>query len=190
MSQFLKTISDSAPLIKQLWHQDVMIGITSQDRFLAYLPSNDIDLKIRKGDKVPLQDAVLQAALEGEFTSLLVPQDAYGFPFFGISYPIHENNEVVGAIGVGMNIEHMDLNPDTIMPHLSLNRLLLDRLYIIAKYTQELNELSHKIIHNKKPDDQLLNETQKVASTFLSLSQFTYEQTSKLKSTIYHNIEK
>jgi hypothetical protein len=96
---------------------DAMRCVVGADRlFRSYLPSKKVDLEailsqqmkttVRlKGAPIPPQDFVLNNTLDkSEFTSALVPTEAYGVPFMAYGFPIKVRGTLIGMIGITVDL--------------------------------------------------------------------------------------
>ena len=109
----LEALAVAAPFLKQLFRDDVTIGVLDQEKFLAHVPARTFKLGINVGDPVPVHDASVMEALAGKVNSHRIPKEVFGFPIHASSFPIKDtNNKVVGAIALGFPLENYELLDD------------------------------------------------------------------------------
>ncbi|CAM3900192.1 methyl-accepting chemotaxis protein [Alkalicoccus chagannorensis] len=106
--EILQAIAVAAPIFQQISKDDFMMDITTREGFYAHFPGKTIDVDIQAGDPIPEDDPVMLGALNGKPQSGRPPFEVYNTHFLGKAQPIKNGRgEVIGAIGIGYNIEHL-----------------------------------------------------------------------------------
>ncbi len=100
----LNSIVKVTPLFSKLFSNKVSIGVTDLEKFIVYIPGETLNFNIKPGDLI--QDHTMKKAIEtGKDFVDLVPAEVFGIPFRGFTFPLKENGEIVGCIGIAKNLE-------------------------------------------------------------------------------------
>ncbi len=159
--EILQTLIFAAPIFQKLAKEDFMIDICDKERWLAHFPGDKVDVQIEIGGQVPKDDVVIQSALKGKPASGRPPFDVYGVHFFGKTMPIYNGrNEVIGALGIGYNIEEIVAIEETIF---ELERLLQE----VNDYTSDI-ESSAQILKNS--NSELIQNTDHVKENTIQIT--------------------
>lgn len=101
----LHSLVQVAPLLQQMFSSDIGIGITDREKFLAYLPGQELNFGVKPGD--PIQDEAMKYTLStGKRFQDVVPEQAFGVPFRAVVVPVFEGREVVGCIGLAQSMRN------------------------------------------------------------------------------------
>lgn len=103
--QLLEQFIAVGPYLKEVFGRDAMVCVTDREKFLAYYPGEKIDVGVKIGQKVPKEDPIIKAMEIKENIITTVPKEVYGIPFRAFTTPILENGNVIGCIGVAVNME-------------------------------------------------------------------------------------
>lgn len=94
--------------LKDILQEDVIILITNRTHRLHYFPGYklNVDLSVL-GDEIMDDDPKIKAMNADKIQAYVVDRvDIFGFPFFSVDYPIHNDaGDVIGCIGVGKSLE-------------------------------------------------------------------------------------
>jgi two-component system response regulator LytT len=96
MDQF--TVSKLMDVVKHFFPSNTSVAVADHEKFIYYQPSRLVDLHIRAGE--PLKEgSVTKQAIEAKHeVSTYIDSDVYGIPYYAMSVPIFDDNEVSGAI--------------------------------------------------------------------------------------------
>jgi len=95
-----------APHLNDLVQQDVFVGVTDKDAFLAYHKGETIGGGIKIGDRFPEGSTVARAMKEREKVSITNTKEVYGVPYKANAIPVFdENDQVIGAVAIGTSTE-------------------------------------------------------------------------------------
>lgn len=104
-----------APLIKEIFLQDVIIGIVNKEKYLYYQPGKNFDIGIKVGDPVKSGSAVHSAMIEKQKKLVTVPREVWGRAIKAIALPIFdEKNDVIGAFAVVQSVDNEEKLKETI----------------------------------------------------------------------------
>ncbi|AZR72174.1 hypothetical protein BBF96_01440 [Anoxybacter fermentans] len=120
-----------APIIHKIFSNDVGIGITDREKFLAYIPGKELNFGLKPGD--PIQDHTMLTALEtGQRYEDVVPAKVFGIPFRGTVVPIIEGGQVIGCLGIAR-----DMKTETKIQ--DITHQLVDTMNQIAASSEEIS---------------------------------------------------
>lgn len=96
----------NAMYIKDLFDEDIFVGVSDTEFFIKYFPGNELDIKETEGSKLKPGDAMYECIQENRKIVKTIPKEVFGIPFKSITIPLHdENGAVVGSLGIGKSIE-------------------------------------------------------------------------------------
>lgn len=102
---------------------DCMIGVTDLNNFLTYMPGEKIKVNLRRGSKIKKGDAIYESLQRKEKIVMEVPEQIYGFPFFGVGIPIvNDLNNIIGSFGIGINKHEFEATKFCNISELSINK--------------------------------------------------------------------
>ncbi|WP_188207897.1 LytTR family DNA-binding domain-containing protein [Alkalibacillus aidingensis] len=85
-------------LIGELLSDETSIALSDTDQYLYYLPSKQIDLKIKSGDPI-LKGTITYKALQmKQKVSEYIDRDVFGVPYYGMAVPYKDQGEVKGCV--------------------------------------------------------------------------------------------
>lgn len=94
----LQHFVELAPYIVTLHSSDIAIAIVDREKYVGFFRGKEIDFPVKPGDKVKEETLAFKSMQQNKVLSNKMSKEIFGFPYIGISTPIHENNEVVGAV--------------------------------------------------------------------------------------------
>lgn len=96
MNQHL--INSIMEAFQEIIPQDISIAISDCEQYFYYRPSNEIDLKIHPGDAIQAGTTTYQTLQTKQKTMSSIDKHVIGTTYFGISYPIYEDDQLSGCI--------------------------------------------------------------------------------------------
>lgn len=142
----LDSLVNTLPIFQQAMREEVTIGVTDREKFLAYLPSKNIHFGLVAGTPIPAEDHNIQSSLRGKENTSLVPVDVYGFHVLGRTFPIRdEKNEVIGVLAVGYNIDNEVKFENWITELDETTNIIRDKSMSLAAHSEELAATSNDI---------------------------------------------
>ncbi|RXT08787.1 methyl-accepting chemotaxis protein [Ammoniphilus sp. CFH 90114] len=108
MSEILKSLLAVAPILSKGLVYDCMVGVTDTEKFLAYYPGGNLDLKIKVGDQLRPGSINYTAVKEKKRIMKVVPREVYGIPYIAVGFPIVEHGQVVGCLATGVSTDRED----------------------------------------------------------------------------------
>lgn len=98
----MEKIKYALGIIPDLLKMDIMVCLTDRNTFTFYKKGSTIDVNIKVGEKIPLEDPLMECMDKNESIVMEVPQKVYGKAFKSILTPIEFDDEIVGSIGIGL----------------------------------------------------------------------------------------
>lgn len=152
MSELLKAVLAIAPILSKGLVYDCMVGVTDREKFLAYYPAGNLDLKIKVGDPLRPGSINYAAVTEKKRVRKVISRNLYGIPYIALGYPLIENGEVVGCLATGVSTdreERLQLMADELtgaVQNILLNTEKMSNSSIdLASTSQEMGASTHKV---------------------------------------------
>lgn len=102
----LQSLKNVAPLLKDMFQDDIAVAITDTNNYIAYFPGNKIDVKITVGNEVKKNEPIYKSITKGETLKGNAPGTIYGVPFKAVSSPVKDSKgQIIGAVGIAKSIE-------------------------------------------------------------------------------------
>jgi hypothetical protein len=115
MNAVLLSFNNLLPYLKNYFEDEVIFGVTDKEKFLKFVPSENVRPNIKDGDLVPHGDAIYEAMRQAKVVSMIVPKEVFGFPFKAIGIPIKNTKEqVIGGLGVGKSLKQQNEMLETV----------------------------------------------------------------------------
>ncbi|GAU78981.1 methyl-accepting chemotaxis protein [Fusibacter sp. 3D3] len=157
--------------VSNMFQEDFGVAIADKEKFIAYFPASDIDLKTKTGDRLKPEEALYKTIYSGIAVNEIVPMEIYGVPFRAITYPIKDSNgQIVGGVGISKNIEHLkkiesasadlfvtlEATTDNVMK-------VNDGMQSLFSMISEVVDVSQLLASSVKESDQIMSLIKKVA---------------------------
>lgn len=99
--QSLESFIKSVQIVKTAVPVDLSIAVCNLEEFLVYYPGKEIDLLIKRGQKLHADEPLAVALRTNQRLQAEVPPEFYGFAFVGTATPLHDElGKVIGGIAV------------------------------------------------------------------------------------------
>lgn len=97
------------PYLGGLYPQDTYIAVVDTKKVRAYQPAEAFDIKVKIGDEVKVGTTAYKAMSNRKKEVMSVSKELYGVAYKAITEPIFdENDNVIGAVIVGMSVENQN----------------------------------------------------------------------------------
>ncbi|MEK4664877.1 methyl-accepting chemotaxis protein [Priestia sp. FSL H7-0729] len=166
----------ASPYFKiMLKEHDIMIAVTDTEKFWYYVPSNELDLGIKAGDPVSLDDPTLRRALiHGETSANRIDAKFYGTAINSAATPLYdEEGKIAGTLAIGFSLqneEKLEYFTDLIT---GISGRLTDMVQTVAAQSEQLTASSTQILDNTRMAVQNSGEVNKVAAFIREISEQT-----------------
>jgi len=105
----LNLIIKMAPIIQNMIPNDCTIGVTDMEKYIYYLPGNEVNLGNLVGTPVLKGSGSYNALRTGSIVDALVPKELYGVYFKSRCVPIKDDQgKTVGGIAFGLSLKNME----------------------------------------------------------------------------------
>lgn len=163
-----------APLINQFTQADLGVAICDRDKWLAYIPAQTLDLKIKAGDPVYEGTAVYKAMKNRKRVVVEVDASLYGVPYIAVGLPLfNETGEVIGAIGVSENTHRKELLLDLSKRLGVALQNFQSTIQQIAAEAEELSATSQELKHVTETATGKVEATESILTTVRQIAKQT-----------------
>ena len=123
------------------------IAVTDLEKYIFYLPSGKLDLRIKPGDPIPDNTAVRRSIDGGSTISLRGDINTFGIPYLGRSFPLRDGSrQIIGGCAVLQATETED----------QLQKLSQDLAAAIETLSNSSDGIARRIEEMRTGSDQLL----------------------------------
>ncbi|MEK4114042.1 MULTISPECIES: methyl-accepting chemotaxis protein [Paenibacillus] len=166
----------ASPYFKiMLKEHDIMIAVTDTEKFWYYVPSNELDLGIKAGDPVSLDDPTLRRALiHGETSANRIDAKFYGTSINSAATPLRdEQGNIVGTLAIGFSLQNEEKLEHFTELIGGISGKLTDMVQTVAAQSEQLTASSTQILDNTRMAVQNSGEVNKVAAFIREISEQT-----------------
>ncbi|MDM5281230.1 methyl-accepting chemotaxis protein [Paenibacillus silvae] len=166
----------ASPYFKTLLkEQDIMIAVNDTKQVRYYSPSNDVDLGLKPGDPIALEDPTIrQALIHGETSSYRIDAQHYGTPLNTASTPIRdEEGNIVGIFAIAHSLKNEEKLGHFTEVIGGISGKLTDMVQTVAAQAEQLTASSTQILDNARVAVQNSGEVNKVAGFIREISEQT-----------------
>lgn len=148
------------PLVKDLVHGDVTIGVCDREKYVFSLINPKIDTGVKAGMLLKPGTALVRAMEEKKLIRIHGDKDKFGVPYIGTAVPIFDDNKaVIGAVAF---VESVDTQ---------------DAVYEMA------SELAGAISTIAATTEEVAAQTQEVATTCRALGKLSEDSRARVRET-------
>lgn len=152
-----------APLLSDLYSEDVTIGLCDTEKYLLYIPGKTFSLGNKPGEPLREGDVIPKAIKENRLQKAYVPEDVFGVPMIAWAIPLRdERGHVVGGIGVGASMDRYNTLFDiTSKLSLAVDQVttavgeLANTSTVLAMNMNEISNKSHEVLNYVKDIEQV-----------------------------------
>lgn len=134
MMSILEALVISAPYIHKVLKGEAIVAVAEKETetIIKYLAGKRVDSGYVDGQKVNKNDDNVYIAFGGRNAEVIIPKSVYGVEIKAFSFPIYENNVVVGALAIGLPIDN----------EVELQRYMEDMNNIIKNFQDSVHNLA------------------------------------------------
>ncbi len=105
----LEAFAVAAPYIKELYPQDLVMGVVDTEKYLSYVPGETFDLGIKIGDPIKEGSAVYKAMKARDKVITYLGKEVWGIPAKAIAVPVFdEEDNIIGAVAAVVSVENQN----------------------------------------------------------------------------------
>ncbi|WP_459480858.1 methyl-accepting chemotaxis protein [Clostridium saccharoperbutylacetonicum] len=95
---------NAMPIIEQLFDDEVSMGITDTEKYVATRYCKGLELSAKEGDKISAGGAIAEVIRTGNTAIKIVPESVYGMEVKSYAIPLKEDNKIVGVLAVAKSL--------------------------------------------------------------------------------------
>lgn len=169
--ELLEAFAKVAPYIKDIYPQDLVMGVVDTERYLAYERGETFDLGIKVGDPVKPGSAVDKAMKSKDKVVVLLSKEVWGIPVRALAVPVFdEMDNPIGAIAAIISLENQNKLQEIIEQFTSafdqVNNSVQDisaGAQNLARVGEKLSEASYTTKDNVKKTDEIIQMIREIA---------------------------
>jgi len=162
-----------APIIQEMVPIDCTIGVSDREKFIYYLPGQEINLGLKPGVAIPKGSGLYGAVSTGKTFDTVVPKEAYGVSFKSRGMPLRDDSgQVVGAIAFGLSLKNQEALMELAQTVASSTQQTSATVEELASSAQQLagsqevlENLGKEVLEQVKKTDVILGFIHEVADT-------------------------
>jgi hypothetical protein len=164
---------NAMPVIEQLFDEDVSMGITDTEKYVATRYCKELELSAKEGDKIPAGGAIAEVIRTGNAAIKVVPESVYGVVMKSYAIPIKEDNKIVGVFAVAKSLAKKN-EVTTITKNLteSLSQISAG-INEISTGVQDLAGMNEKLLGETKAANEKAQNTDEIVTFIQSISSQT-----------------
>lgn len=177
MNEVLEKYLETIPVMKEALGGDVMLSLTDGQQFLGVWKTSRIDVDMKKGDSVSMDDPLKTCYNTGRKVTQVCPAGAYGAAFKQIAVPIKEGTRTVGAMGIATASDATDFSANTsqqILKSIDVLQKEIDNVNkfgeVIKTSSSDIKNSANSILNNVSEVKVFANEIQKISNNTNMLS--------------------
>lgn len=148
-------------VLKEAIPTDLSIAVCDREKFIAYMPGENINLAIRQGQYLHEDEPLSVALHKNRHLQAEVPAEFYGFEFIGTATPLHDQSGyVIGGIAIQARKPSELINISSTISS-SLMRAN-GQIKSIADGSSTLTEASNELIKHSKQAEHNVKQTAEI----------------------------
>ncbi len=93
------------PYFKHYFGTELGFTISNTEKFLLVQGSENLQIKLKAGDKIPEGSAADVCLKKKEVIHIIIPKEVFGFPVETIGIPVLVDVNVEGALVISMSVD-------------------------------------------------------------------------------------
>lgn len=171
MNEKLESIIKLAPIIMDAIPIDVMFAVTDTEKYLLYIPTNELNLGDIVGKPIPEGDAIYLALKTKKTEKVTVPREIYGIPFKAQASLIKDDNgKIIGAFGVGVSLDHQEKLSNMAQQFASTTEEISASTEELSASAQDLTHFMESLIKAQHEMSEQVNKTENILGFINSIA--------------------
>ncbi|OPY62652.1 MAG: putative sensory transducer protein YfmS [Pelotomaculum sp. PtaU1.Bin065] len=162
-----------APIIQEMVPMDCTIGVSDREKFIYYLPGQEINFGSKPGDPIPKGSGLYGAVSTGRTIDTVVPKEVYGVSFKSRGLPLKDDSgQVAGAVAFGLSLKNQETLIEVAQNVASSTQQTSATVEELASSAQQLagsqevlENLGKEVLEQVKKTDVILGFIHEVADT-------------------------
>ncbi|WP_347562542.1 methyl-accepting chemotaxis protein [Clostridium sp. AWRP] len=159
------------PVLKDMLQEDIGVTVVDKTTYLYYRPSDTLNLRINKGDNIPIGDPLHTTMKDGRIYSTILSKEMHGVPFKAVTYPIKDSEgNVVGAVGIGKSLDQqfkIEESADSLFSSLEETSASIEE---ISAGSEKLNNVIEDIVKTAKQTENNIKESNEIISMIQNIA--------------------
>ncbi|WP_170291666.1 methyl-accepting chemotaxis protein [Heliobacterium mobile] len=172
VDDLLEAFQKTLPYFQKVLPLDCMFAVTDKEKFLYYLPGEEIDTKTVAGSPLPPSGGASQCLDTGTEIVLTIPKDVWGIPVKSSNVPIRdESGNIIGTLSLGLSLANQQVLEAAAQMIASTSEEISATTEEIASSATtlshellDLKNLAEKVQSNIKQTDTILSFIRQIAS--------------------------
>jgi predicted Zn-dependent peptidase len=159
------------PLLTDILQEDMSVCVSDRETILYYKTTGTLDIKVRIGDKIPVDSPMFTAMKEDKIFNSILPKELYGIAFKLIIYPIKDvHGNVIGAINIGRDLENqfrIEESTDTLFSSLEETNATIEE---ISTGSGKLLNTIFQVVETVKQTEKNVKESNEIISMIQNIA--------------------
>ncbi len=169
--EVLEAFITIAPYLKDLYPYDVFVFACDTKKYLAYIPGDTFDIKIKAGDTVQTGSSSYAAMQERKKEVMIIGKEVYGVPYKAITEPVFdENDNVIGAVGIGLSLENQNKLQEVIEQFSSAFEQVNSGVQEITSGAQNLANIGSRLAGASQQTSENVKQTDEIIQMIRSIA--------------------
>ena len=157
--EVLYSLKKFIPYIQSLFDDDIVIGLTDKEKYIEYVPNENVPLKIEAGTPLSEGSGIHTALKLGKPVSKIVPKEVFGIPIKAVGIPIkNDKGEVIGGLSSARSLKRQAEMNDIAQNLSCALQQISASIQEISRGVQEVVESNSKVLESVTETS---NETKK-----------------------------
>jgi len=169
--ELLEAFAKVAPFLREIYPQDMVLGVVDTEKYLAYARGETFDLGIKNGDPVKPGSAVDRAMKARDKIVTTLGKEVWGIPCRAIAIPVFdEMDNPIGAIACILSLENQNKLQEIIEQFTSAFEQVNNSVQDISAGAQNLAKIGEKLSvatyatkDNVKKTDEIIQMIREIA---------------------------
>jgi|GEM_PF-105200 len=162
-----------APIIQEMIPMECTIGVSDREKYVCYLPGDELNFGLKPGDIVPKGSALYGALSSGRIYDTVVPKEVYGMSLKSRGLPLKDDKrKVIGALSLGLSLKNQDVVMEVAKNVAASTQQTSATVEELASSAQQLassqevlENLGKEVLEQVKKTDMILGFIHEVADT-------------------------
>ena len=143
-NEILKSFYNISAYLPDMFEEEISFAITDREKYLIYIPTENINPGIKPGDIVKEGSSSHQCIKSGKVVKVIIPKEVFGFEMMAVAIPIKdERGNVVACVSFGKSMKkHYEIS--------NLSKTLSQSLQKISKSTNEISSALQNVLSSNE----------------------------------------
>ena len=163
LNEVIELFVEYAPVIKELFNEDVDITVTDDKQVLEQLLSKDINVQSSKGRILNDDEPMIEVIRKSKSKTMYVPKEYYGCPFTATMVPIKgKDGKVIGGISVSRSTRKQEQLSDVAQQFASSSEEISASTEQLAASSKDFDVFMNQLARAQHEMQQQVENTTKI----------------------------